>query len=472
MSQPQNIEKDSSEEGQSVSTQLDPQNTSESNEIRISDHVSKTSILLVTCTAASFMFEYHIASIVIVYFLAFLFVAFFCSMTTIEHNDAFLLVFSVCTAPHIMHSSGAGLPSMVLLLASYIYSIKPLRFISIFILSGFCLIKKHFFVRIALAFLPVVVQQRAKSYSKLIVPREFWLFSQFLIFMNNSLTGFLFSVALLAFCFGISGYGLSLAGRMLRVILITLVCFIAQPPLRFVFTTQHIDYILTIVIKCLPISLISIGTAFVFVHLKIHVIYIRKVFHFTIFVLFLVCRDLPFFYETCGFVLYCFVVIEIIRFDKKNLSSEPKGIAKLFSFMSKFVDDREKGNLFVSHIFLLLGSSLNHVLNHPVHFDMVCVIVLGIGDSLAVLIGKSVKSKIIHNSKTLAGSIALFVTTIVLLFKYAHHPMLNPAGTIFACAVAVLCELFIDGFDNLIVPLILSVTMVNTHHRTLIINRL
>ena len=76
-----------------------------------------------------------------------------------------------------------------------------------------------------------------------------------------------------------------------------------------------------------------------------------------------------------------FMILEMIRFGL----IQPFG-RMVDKFICSFIDDRDRGPLIVSHIYLLIGCALPIWINNQVSFHPLCpfagVIILGIGDAM------------------------------------------------------------------------------------------
>jgi phytol kinase len=87
------------------------------------------------------------------------------------------------------------------------------------------------------------------------------------------------------------------------------------------------------------------------------------------------------------------------------------------------------------------------------------IAVMGYGDALAAIIGKSVKSPsytILTTTKTLAGSIAMFCTTFIILSGFlAYSGIINWFFKAISIAIidTILEAISIKGTDNLTVPI-------------------
>ena len=87
---------------------------------------------------------------------------------------------------------------------------------------------------------------------------------------------------------------------------------------------------------------------------------------------------------------------------------------------------------------------------------------MGYGDGLAAVIGQSVKSpeyKIGKNKKTLAGSLAMFCVTLMIMagfFTYNASSYVAIKSILVAVLMTIVEAISIKGTDNITVPLITS----------------
>lgn len=90
------------------------------------------------------------------------------------------------------------------------------------------------------------------------------------------------------------------------------------------------------------------------------------------------------------------------------------------------------------------------------------IAVMGYGDGLAAVIGQSVKSpkyQIRGNTKSLAGSTAMFVVTLIVMagfFTYNMSSYVAIKSILIAILMTVIEAVSIKGTDNLTVPLLTS----------------
>ena len=101
----------------------------------------------------------------------------------------------------------------------------------------------------------------------------------------------------------------------------------------------------------------------------------------------------------------------------------------------------------------------------PMHNPLVglCgIIVMGYGDGLAAVIGKAIKSKeykVGSNTKSVAGSLTMFVVTLLVVagfFYYFTVPHWILKSIFISALITIIEAISIKGTDNLTVPLLTS----------------
>jgi dolichol kinase len=132
------------------------------------------------------------------------------------------------------------------------------------------------------------------------------------------------------------------------------------------------------------------------------------------------------------------------------------GLASLFRkyFFGKVLREEEKRTLMGSTYFLF--SSLLTILLFPKSIAIACLLILTISDTCAALVGKGI-GKISIFEKTLEGSIAFFLSSLLIVWVY---PNLNRFSGSLAALGATLVEILpIKVDDNLTIPLITGAIM-------------
>jgi len=132
------------------------------------------------------------------------------------------------------------------------------------------------------------------------------------------------------------------------------------------------------------------------------------------------------------------------------------GLASLFRkyFFGKVLREEEKPTLMGSTYFLF--SSLLTILLFPKSIAIACLLILTISDTCAALVGKGI-GKISIFEKTLEGSIAFFLSSLLIVWVY---PNLNRFSGSLAALGATLVEILpIKVDDNLTIPLVTGAIM-------------
>lgn len=155
---------------------------------------------------------------------------------------------------------------------------------------------------------------------------------------------------------------------------------------------------------------------------------------------------------------FCFVIINYISY-KKNL----------ISVMER--EEQEKdglGTVYYALSLLLIAIYTFGIIKRP-EIGLCSVLIMGYGDGLAAIIGRSVKSlpyKIGKTKKTIAGSstmlfISFFIVAIFL--ASVQSPMWMLKSVLVAVSVTILEAVSVKGTDNITVPIfacLLLTTMV------------
>ena len=90
------------------------------------------------------------------------------------------------------------------------------------------------------------------------------------------------------------------------------------------------------------------------------------------------------------------------------------------------------------------------------------ILIMGYGDGLAAVIGQSVKSKkynILGSTKSIAGSITMFIVSLVIsicIFMFLGVEGLILKSIVLAIVATILEGISIKGLDNITVPLIIT----------------
>ncbi len=149
-----------------------------------------------------------------------------------------------------------------------------------------------------------------------------------------------------------------------------------------------------------------------------------------------------------SFVPATFVIINYISYKKQ-----------IISVMERENNEKEGlGTVYYALSLLVLSIISFGILNKP-EIGLVPCLVMAYGDGLAAIIGKAVKSKkyeIGNSQKTIAGSLTMFIVTVLTVFIYLTY-MQNPAAAFYAIIIGILITIVeaisIKGLDNLTVPI-------------------
>lgn len=144
-----------------------------------------------------------------------------------------------------------------------------------------------------------------------------------------------------------------------------------------------------------------------------------------------------------------------------NYISLKKNIIKV---MEREEEDENKdsfGTVYYAISLLILALITFGPINNPL-VGLCGIIVMGYGDGLAAVIGKSVKSKeykIGSNTKSIAGSLTMFVVTLLVtagFFYYLNVPYWILKSIVISALITMVEAVSVKGTDNLTVPLLTS----------------
>ncbi|CEL55447.1 dolichol kinase [Rhizoctonia solani AG-1 IB] len=139
--------------------------------------------------------------------------------------------------------------------------------------------------------------------------------------------------------------------------------------------------------------------------------------------------------------------------------------AAVHVFLSEFLDEKDGGTAILSHFYLLTGCALPLWLESPWRvLGLAGVIVLGVGDALASIIGKRLGFSrwFPSSSKTVEGTAAFAASVFICNWIVAAREFTSVHIDHMGCAVimAALLEAFSKQNDNLTIPLYLWCMMV------------
>ncbi len=145
----------------------------------------------------------------------------------------------------------------------------------------------------------------------------------------------------------------------------------------------------------------------------------------------------------------CYLFIDLLRHFHS-------GMASLFQkyFFGRVLREEEKRNLMGSTYFLF--SSLLTILLFPKSIAIVSLLILILSDTAGALVGKGI-GKIKIFKKTLEGSTAFFLCSLLIVWNYPHLNRFS--GTLAALGATVIEMLPIHVDDNLTIPIVASVIL-------------
>ncbi|KAJ7106459.1 hypothetical protein C8R43DRAFT_1092017 [Mycena crocata] len=182
----------------------------------------------------------------------------------------------------------------------------------------------------------------------------------------------------------------------------------------------------------------------------------RKFFHALVVVMFVpgVAFDPAFTHLAFSVAFALFVFAEYIRY----FAIYPVGAA-VHRFMNEFLDTKDGGTAILSHFYLLTGCAGALWLEGPTRLlQFTGVLVLGIGDALASIVGKRLGRHVWSptTSKTLEGSAAFTLSVVASAWALRVCGLVEAFSTlryVLVVAVASVLEALSDQNDNLTLPL-------------------
>uniref|UniRef100_A0A2C9M914 dolichol kinase n=1 Tax=Biomphalaria glabrata TaxID=6526 RepID=A0A2C9M914_BIOGL len=139
---------------------------------------------------------------------------------------------------------------------------------------------------------------------------------------------------------------------------------------------------------------------------------------------------------------------------------------QLHEILKVFVDDRDQGPIFLTHIYLLLGLSLPLWLSPNLYTSIrgwnemfSGVLSLGVGDSVACIFGSKFGQIYYPGSKkTVEGTLASIFSQIILVSLASYLGLVQVSSALsvlIGVSLSSLFEAFTDQIDNLMLPLAL-----------------
>ena len=145
----------------------------------------------------------------------------------------------------------------------------------------------------------------------------------------------------------------------------------------------------------------------------------------------------------------CYLFVDLLRHFHS-------GMASLFQkyLFGKVLREEEKRNLMGSTYFLF--SSLLTILLFPKSIAIASLLILILSDAAAALVGKWI-GKIKIFKKTLEGSMAFFLCSLLIVWSYPHLNRFS--GTLAALGATMIEMVPIKMDDNLTIPIVAGVIM-------------
>ncbi len=144
-----------------------------------------------------------------------------------------------------------------------------------------------------------------------------------------------------------------------------------------------------------------------------------------------------------------------------NYLSYKKNIIKVMERDSEDENKESLGTVYYAISLLILVILTFGPINNPL-IGLCGIAVMGYGDGLAAVIGQSIKSpeyRVGKNKKTIAGSLAMFLVTLIILlgfFTYNGTSYVIIKSLLIAILMTIIEAVSIKGTDNITVPLTTS----------------
>jgi len=189
---------------------------------------------------------------------------------------------------------------------------------------------------------------------------------------------------------------------------------------------------------------------------------IRKYFHLLALILFI--PGTKYHPLMLGFCYSCSLLVLLLVETFRYSKSFPIG-SSIDEFMKSFADEKDQGELILTHIYLLLGCALPLWLNADSRSGSFApyagLLIVGIGDAAASVIGSKFGTmKWPGSKKTIEGSLAALFSVVLASYLFAPFIGLSIEVTsldflkfVLATILAVLMEALSDQVDNLVLPL-------------------
>jgi dolichol kinase len=190
---------------------------------------------------------------------------------------------------------------------------------------------------------------------------------------------------------------------------------------------------------------------------------VRKGFHFMALTMFLPAMIIdPVFLRAAlclAIAVFCFV--EFVRYSQIFGAKISQWITKA---MNAVTNDRDHcGPLTLSHVYLLIGCGFALIFTpasevSKLGLDVMAgpLLVLAVGDSFSSIIGsKFGKHRWPSTNRTIEGTVAGIVTTIIAMFALCSYASINPNWMVIGIATTLtfLLEAYTKAIDNLVLPI-------------------
>eukprot|EP00054_Salpingoeca_dolichothecata_P017596 m.106014 g.106014 ORF g.106014 m.106014 type:complete len:426 (+) comp22519_c0_seq1:245-1522(+) len=192
----------------------------------------------------------------------------------------------------------------------------------------------------------------------------------------------------------------------------------------------------------------------------------RKLFHFLLCILFVPAMmiDLEFVALNAACAACVLVMVEVAR-----VSRLPPFDIPVEMFMSKFVDERDSGGLYVTHLYLLIGCSLpiwcSCALSDTSGIEWLGLVSVGLGDAFASIVGSRYgKLKWPGTKKTVEGTLASLLAQFIFFYLLrTFHLNSHPAQPLMvSLIIGAVLEAMTQQLDNLVVPLVVLLAFVHS----------
>lgn len=154
-----------------------------------------------------------------------------------------------------------------------------------------------------------------------------------------------------------------------------------------------------------------------------------------------------------AFLPACFIII--------NYASYKMDIIKVMERDENDENKKSLGTVYYAISLFILTVATFGILKNPL-IGLCGIAVMGYGDGLAAVIGQSIKSpqfKIRENTKSVAGSLAMFCVTLMIMagfLTYNGSEYVAVKSLLVAILMTIIEAVSLKGTDNITVPLLTS----------------